>query len=157
MAMKQPHRVGDLLEYSSMIINASSEYEDTPWLQYDARFRRQAATDPSKPWAAIDASLWTTCFAAARAKPRCRDCRETGHDTCQSMTASRPQTSYRYQPYTTNRPICKKFNYAWCDMSLCNYQQHICLNCRKPNHMVGQCPEANKHPEPFRPPKSKGT
>ena len=65
LAMKQPHRLRDLGAYSSMIINASSEYEDTPWLQYDARFRRQAATDPSRPWAAIDVSLWTTCFATA--------------------------------------------------------------------------------------------
>lgn len=72
LAITHPQRVGDLLAYSSIIINASSEYEDTPWLQYDARFRRQAATDPNRPWATIDASLWTTCFANARSRPRCR-------------------------------------------------------------------------------------
>lgn len=155
LAMKQPHRVGDLLAYSSIIINASSEYEDMPWLQYDVRFRRQAATDPSRPWASIDASLWTTCFATARSRPRCRDCKEMGHETCKPGAMNRPTSSYRYHPYSTNRPICKKFNYAWCDMSPCNFQ-HICLQCHKPNHKVGQCPELNKPPEPFRPPRSKG-
>ena len=69
LAVKQPYRLGNLLAYSSMIINASSEYEDIPWLQYDARIRRQVTTDPSRPWAAIEASWWTTCFAMARSKP----------------------------------------------------------------------------------------
>ena len=156
LARKQPHRVGDLVAYSSIIINASSEYEDTPWLQYDARFRRQAATYPNRPWAAIDASLWTTYFASARARTRCRDCKEMGHETCKPTTTNRLTNSYRYQPYSTNRPICKKFNYAWCDLSPCNFQ-HICLNCHKPNHKVGQCPELNKPLEPFRPPRSNGT
>ena len=156
LAITHPQRVGDLLAYSSIIINASSEYEDTPWLQYDARFRRQAATDPNRPWATIDASLWTTCFANARSRPRCRDCKEMGHETCKPAATYRPTGSYRYQPYSTSRPICKKFNYAWCDLSPCNFQHIICLNCQKPNHKVGQCPELNKPSEPFRPPKNKG-
>ena len=29
--MRQPHRVGDLLAYSSIIVKSSREYEDTPW------------------------------------------------------------------------------------------------------------------------------
>ena len=43
LAMKEPHWIGDLLAYSSMIINTSSEYR----LLYDA------TTDPSRLWAAI--------------------------------------------------------------------------------------------------------
>ena len=31
----------DLLAYSSMIIKASLDYDDTPWLSYDSHFRRQ--------------------------------------------------------------------------------------------------------------------
>ena len=151
LAQKQPHHIGDLLAYISIIINASGEYEDTPWLQYDARFRQQAATEPSRPWAMIDASLWTTCFSTARSKPRCRDCKETGHETCQTTSGVRQAANYRYQPYSSNRPICKKFNYAWCDMSPCTYQ-----HCRKPNHKIAQCPDTNKNPEPFRPPKGRG-
>ena len=156
LAMKQPHRLGDLLAYSSMIINASSEYEDTPWLQYNARFQRQAATDPNRPWAAIHASLWTTYFATARSKPQCRDCKETGHDSCQSTGTSRLSIPYRFQPYTTYRPICKKYNYSWCDLTPCNFQ-HIRFKCRKPNHRGGQCPDLNKNMEPFHPPGTKGT
>ena len=46
IAMRQPERVRDLLSYSSMIIRASIDYEDRPWLTYDAHFRKQAATNP---------------------------------------------------------------------------------------------------------------
>ena len=46
--MKQPRQIGDLLAYSIMIINASSEYEDTPWLQHDAGFGREASGHKSE-------------------------------------------------------------------------------------------------------------
>ena len=37
LAITHPHRVVDLLAYSSIIINASSEY-DIPWLLYVTRY-----------------------------------------------------------------------------------------------------------------------
>ena len=82
---------------SSIIIKASEEYEDTPWLLYDARFRQQAATEPKRPWATIDASLWTTCFALAKAKPWCKDCKEMRHTLCRPF--QRQGTSHTQPPY----------------------------------------------------------
>ena len=45
VALKHPERVQDLLGYSSMITKASLDYEGTPWLAYDAHFRRLAAAN----------------------------------------------------------------------------------------------------------------
>ena len=39
-----------------------------PWLEYDSRFRKEAAVDKAKSWAVIDASAWTLCFANAKPK-----------------------------------------------------------------------------------------
>ena len=97
-------------------MKASEEYEDTLWLQYDAKFRRQAATDPKISWAVIDTSPWTTCFTLAKAKPQCTDCKEMGHAACRPFLRQ-GTSSGRYQAYTTTRPICRKFNYNGCDYS----------------------------------------
>jgi len=53
----QPVCVPDLLAYSSIIVRASGQYVDAPWLSYDAQFRREAATCPGTPWAVIDSSI----------------------------------------------------------------------------------------------------
>ena len=157
LAQKQSERIGDLLAYSSTIMKASEEYEDTLWLQYDARFRRQAATDPKRSWAVIDASPWTTCFTLAKAKPQCTDCKEVGHAACRPFLRQ-GTSSGRYQAYTTTRPICRKFNYNGCDLRFCNFR-HVCLRCNKPAHKVGEFPDPRKDNElsresfrePFRP------
>ena len=44
--VRQSARVPDLLAYSSIIVRASSQYVDAPWLSYDAQFCR--GHDP--PW-----------------------------------------------------------------------------------------------------------
>lgn len=38
MALCHPHRVRDLLAYSSIITKAAHDFERTPWLSYDAHF-----------------------------------------------------------------------------------------------------------------------
>ena len=146
LAQKQPERISDLLAYSSIIIKASEEYDDTPWLQYDARFRRQAATEPKRQWAEIDASLWTTCFALAKAKPRCKECREIGHTSCRPLPRQGTGTG-RYQPYTAYKPICRKFNYQGRELRFCNFR-HACLRCNKPSHKIGVCPDMRSNQEP---------
>ena len=44
MALRHPHRVRDLLAYSSIITKAAHNFEGTPWLSYDAHFCNLAAT-----------------------------------------------------------------------------------------------------------------
>jgi len=62
--------VPDLLAYSSIFVRARSQYVDTPWLSYDAQFRREAATRPGTPWAVIDSSIWTLNFSRATPVPK---------------------------------------------------------------------------------------
>ena len=96
-AMKRPQDVSDLLAYSSIIVKASRDFEETPWLAYDAAFRRDAATDPSGKWAAIDSARWSLYFGNAKAKQVCRDCYEPGHASCMRYVNSSKNS--RYQPY----------------------------------------------------------
>jgi hypothetical protein len=49
-----------------MIITASRDYDDMPWLEYDVHFRKQAATKPKEPWAQLDAALWTVYLTRAK-------------------------------------------------------------------------------------------
>ena len=77
MAMKHPDRVGDLLAYSSLIVNASRSYEGTPWLEYDNHFRWSRAASGQ-----IDSSIWTLHFNGATAKKVCANCFEPGHRSC---------------------------------------------------------------------------
>ena len=81
-AVMHPDKVGDLLAYSSLIVNASSSYEGTPWLDYDNHFQRSKATSGSGsgPLAQIDSSIWTLHFNGATAKKVCTDCFEPGQE-----------------------------------------------------------------------------
>ena len=60
--MHQPEHTADLLAYCSIIIKASIDYGDMPWLDYDAHFRLQAAMKPNEPEAHPDAASWTIYF-----------------------------------------------------------------------------------------------
>ena len=68
--VRQPAHVPDLLVYSSIIVRASSQCVDAPWLSYDAQFRREAAIRPGTPWAVIDSSIWTLHFSRATPVPK---------------------------------------------------------------------------------------
>ena len=45
VSMKHPDKIRELLAYSSIVVGASEEFEGTPWLEYDTRFRKEAALD----------------------------------------------------------------------------------------------------------------
>jgi len=68
--VRQPACVPVLLAYSSIIVRASGQCVDAPWLSYDAQFRREAATRPGTPWAVIDSSIWTLRFSRATPVPK---------------------------------------------------------------------------------------
>ena len=117
MAMKHPDKVGDLLAYSSLIVNASRSYEGTPWLDYDNHFRRSKGTSGSGsgPLAQIDSSIWTLHFNSATAKKVCTDCFELGHHSCKRedpIIRPREKARPRAQPYT--RPTRTAENEAIC-------------------------------------------
>ena len=100
MAMKHPDRVGDLLAYSSLIVNASRSYERTPWLEYDNHFRRsRAVSGPGLgPLAQTDSSMWTLHFNGATAKKVRADCFEPDHRSCKKEDpAMRHRESARFR------------------------------------------------------------
>ena len=132
---KQPERAMDLLAYSSIIVNASKQFEGTPWLEYDTRFRKQAAVNPSAQWASIDASSWTLCFSTAKPKS------ELGRRT----------QDKRFHPYKQANEVCRNFNNHRCFRNDCRFR-HVCACCERPNHTDDQCPERKQaQPGTFRP------
>ena len=125
IALKQPDRIKDLLAYSSIIVNASKQFEGTLWLEYDTRFRNEAAVQPGKQWATIDASTWTLCFTSAKPKS-------------EPMRRGQEKRFHPYKP--ASKTICRNFNNHRCFWKECHYR-HVCLLCEKPNHTDDQCPE----------------
>ena len=117
MAMKHPEKVGDLLAYSSLIVNVSRSYEGTPWLDYDNHFRHSnaASGSRSRPLSEVDSSTWTLHFSSTTARQVCKYCFEPGHRVCKmkerTESVIRPRESargsrFRAQPYT--RPPQRK-------------------------------------------------
>ena len=142
LAMRQPERGSDLLAYSSTIIRASIDYEDTPWLAYHAHFCRQAATNPRSRWAQLDAALWTVYFTRARPK----------NHTIDRM--HKPGEKTRSSPYTMS--VCRKWNSTdGCNVPFCRYR-HCCYKCNYTTHKAIHCPGGREQqsgglPPPFRP------
>ena len=109
MAMKHPEKVGDLLAYSSLIVQNSRAYEGKPWLGYDSHFRRQRAAKRGGMLADVDSSIWTLYFGKAIFKEVCEDCLEPGHKSCFKDTGGEPSqkgkgsetrpAGARFQPY----------------------------------------------------------
>ena len=93
-----PEKVRDLLAYSSIVVKASEEFEDTPWLEYEVRFRKEAAVNPSKSWAVVDPSSWTLCFSAAKPQlPQTRAKAVTKEEKC-------------FHPFRSNE-VCRNYNH----------------------------------------------
>ena len=125
VALKHPEKVKDLLAYSSIIVKASKEFEGVPWLEYDSRFRREAAANQSLSWAVIDSSSWTLCFANANPKVR------------PTLSTGKGKKLARYR----RPPVCRNFNNNKCELAICRFR-HVCSICEKPGHTDSQCPES---------------
>ena len=131
--------VPDLLAYSSIIVRASGQCVDAPWLSYDAQFRREAATRPGTPWAVIDSSIWTLHFS--RATPVQKSEVKASAGVMYSQPAwkrTKPNSASRFHPY--NPPVCLKWNrHNGCNLQEFSHQ-HVCIQCRSPLHNQPSCP-----------------
>ena len=174
-AQKRAERVPDLLAYSSLIVKASRDYEETPWLSYDQHYRRYAAAKLPMQWGAIQPEIWTLHFGRARAKQHCSTCGEMGHAKCEcaandtptqsspkgaSQQQMRPSKKWawsetRTQPYSRVPPICKRWNRApgGCRLPECSFR-HVCLECHG-NHRESDCQQAKRRPT--KPPVGRGS
>ena len=106
--MHQLEHTADLLAYCFIIIKASIEYGDMPWLDYDAHFCLQAATKSNEPGAHTDAASWTIYFGQRRKVVHSVD--DSSHKNI-AIDAGRknakPMCKPRADPYTTIL-ICRK-------------------------------------------------
>ena len=157
VALRGPEKVRDLLAYSSIIVRAARDFFDTPWLSYDAHFRRHAAASPGGRLAVagVDPALWTLYFTNARPKMRCTHCDGIGHSFASCNHRPYARDSYRQQPTgpsgggfarpgaqsgQRNSPICKRWNYRQCTSPYCSFQ-HVCLNCKVMAHKLANARE----------------
>ncbi len=168
IALQQPHRVRDLLAYSSIITKAAHDYEGNPWLAYDVHFRTLAASMQLPTWGQVDQALWSQHFN--RATVRVKDGgsalaigpystgqaegADAGHSSSQARSGGKPTSTgkgkERVSPYPRTAPICIKWNRENCRSPACTYR-HVCLSCHG-QHREANCPSgASQRREPSRP------
>ena len=141
VAIKDPSCIRDLLAYSSTIVKASQDFEGTPWLDYDAHFRRQMATRKVQQWDTIDASVWTMYFS--RATPKIVPGGAYGEKKPQAHEKRQPQ---RYNPYPAR--VCFRWNsHGGCQLINCKFR-HCCTRCQDTSHTAIECPQRWKNPSP---------
>ena len=150
VVLKAPHRMRDLLAYSSLIVKAAHDYSGTPWLSYDSHFRSLAATLQLQNWSMSDQAIWTQYFG--RAEPRSQPSNalsvgpyggtqpsEGRESRAHSPRGKRPKD--RKQPYPKQNPICIRWNREGCASPECRYR-HVCLECHGP-HRAPSCPSSS--------------
>ena len=109
-----PELAPDVLQYQSIITEASAKYSEDAWLTYDRRFRMALAAQPHRfAWGVIDPNLWQSCMTgkALPSCPRCRLSHPTPGPFCpfgqglhplrRSAVEARP--AKRYSPTAENR------------------------------------------------------
>ena len=146
MALKHPERVQDLLGYSSMITKASLDYEGTPWLAYDAHFRRLAAANRLTLWSQVDTSLWTNYFTSAKLSKGASGLAIVPSPTkdggpegpSEVATGSRAARQRATAPYSISGEICRAWNFSRCTWLHCKFN-HICMDCHSPGHPAKVC------------------
>ena len=88
-----------LLAYMDGIIRASQRFVWPSWVEYDTRFRQEAAGDEQRSWAVVDASLYTECFTGQSKRWAVEPTRAKG--TEQDKVASsrkKPKLHWETQP-----------------------------------------------------------
>ncbi len=145
IALKQPERVPDLMAYMAQIVQASRQFQGSPWAEYDTRFRMQAAAQRRTRLAELDTTLWTVAFARAEPAQRCRWCLSVDHPSkeCEEKSdeeeaESSPRKRYKASQ-ETKKPICKNWNKGVCRSSWCSFR-HICIECHGA-HTKQDCPQ----------------
>ena len=81
MAVKHPERVPDLAAYMTQIIQASHQFKETLWQDYDTQFRVQAAAAKHPHLTVVDTFLWAITFAKAEPREECRHRRSLDHES----------------------------------------------------------------------------
>ena len=132
--MRNPERVRNLLAYSSLIIRASKDYDDTQWQDYDWHFLKASSYKAQGTLVPDRCLLWTIYFSRASAK---NVHTETGKNL-DSSAKSLKGGEKLVNPYTT--PICRKWNsLEGCNVTFCRYL-HCCIRYSSKIQKAFECP-----------------
>ena len=113
---EEPERLMDLLGYMDAIVRAAQKCAWPACKEYDRRFRQMVAGDERRPWARLDAGLYTECFTAqALLTPAASDSarsRLAGH---MAGPRKRPRETVGAELGEQDRaeagaPVCGKYN-----------------------------------------------
>ena len=142
-----PELAPDVLQYQSIITEASAKYSEDAWLTYDRRFRMALAAQPQRfAWGVIDPNLWQSCMTgkALPSCPRCRLSRPTPGLFCPFRSGLSPAPSFgsggpsRQTIFThSGTQVCRNFNTGSCESMQCT-RAHVCFSCRG-NHSAHSC------------------
>ena len=99
MSRRFPAEVVELLAYMAHIHKTSQEFAGKAWVEYDATFRRQAASSGNRRWSSIDASLYALCFTGKVAsRKHCDVCFSCAHVTREcSLAADNVDVAYGWR------------------------------------------------------------
>ena len=140
-----------MMAYMVSIIRASEDYAGSAWVQYDAAYRRQAATNGNRTWSRINPSLYSVCFTGkAQGLSRCELCLASSHKTsdCALSCENDPDLPTRLKaveaavvafvapkvggerkdPTKFSEELCRSWNQKRCTFRRCRYR-HACSNC----------------------------
>lgn len=157
MSRSFPGAVSELLSYMVGILRVCQEYSGTAWAQYDATYRRQAASSGDRSWSKINPSLFSICFTgkAVTNNSRCDLCLLAYHPTGECPSALDDLDSVcslrlvrsvvaaldnaKPQPDTAQKggEVCRSFNANKCKYARCRFR-HVCSNCEG-QHAVTSC------------------
>ena len=102
------------------------------------------AGDDSRPWARLDAGLYTECFTVqALMRPAARDTgrgRQAGQAAGPRKRPREPAGAKLAEQDRAGAPVCGKYNWHRddCKFGVCCWFQHVCSEC-KGQHAVSQC------------------
>ena len=116
VATEKPERLMDLLGYMDAIMRAAQKFAWPACEEYDRRFHQMEAGDDSRPWARLDAGLYTEYFMAqALTGPAARDTGRGGQAGQAAGPRKRPREPIGAELAEQDRveagaPVCGKYN-----------------------------------------------
>ncbi len=113
--------------YMAQIVQASRQFQGTPWAEYDTRSRMQAAAQQCTRLAELDTTLWTIAFANAEPAHHCRWCFSVDHPS--GDCNEKPEEEDKESPLNKRRKLFQEskqliWNRGVCRSSWCSFQ-HI--------------------------------
>ena len=74
-----PHRVFELLQYQSLIVDFVAQFTFSGWVNYERMFRYRITLNPGLSWARVDEDLYNRFLRHSPLQNLCYVCRNFGH------------------------------------------------------------------------------